>query len=51
VQKVVKGSTVSTGNLKLFPTLQLQPINPVVFRGSLEGRTLMESKSWHRLHA
>ena len=33
--KVVKHSTVSTGNLKLLPALQLRPINRVVYPGSL----------------
>ena len=31
---MVKRLTVSTGNLKPFPALQLQPINQVVYLGS-----------------
>ena len=33
--KVVKLSTVSTGNLKAFQPVQLRPINRVVYPGSL----------------
>ena len=32
---MVKQSTVSTGNLKTFRSVQLQPINRVVYPGSL----------------
>ena len=32
---VIKQSTVSTAHLRVSQPLQLRPINPVVFRGSL----------------
>jgi hypothetical protein len=48
--KVVKLSTVSTGNLKRFLVLQLRPINRVVYPGSFVPKN-MEPSSWQWLHA
>jgi hypothetical protein len=48
--KVVKLSTVSTGNLKRFLVLQLRPINRVVYPGSFVPKD-MEPSSWQWLHA
>jgi hypothetical protein len=49
--KVAKLSTVSTGCLRSFLTVQLRPINRVVYPGSLGGRAPTEPSSWRRLHA
>ena len=39
MMNAVKRSTVSTGDLRPFLALQLPPIDPVVYRGSLVRRT------------
>src|SRR5258708_12318205 len=48
--KVVKRSSVSTGQLKRLLALHRQPINLVVFQGALE-QLLYETLSWDWLRA